>query len=215
MTQKKQNIPRLNPWIKNHESFSLGTRIRQFRKFCSPCHFCGMPVTIQWENQRGYYVHCTPCGASGPGDRDIWNCVERWNRFGPEANLREFHETFGHEVNDEPASVPTSVLQLRLKLIGEEYAELVEAIMSGDHIKIAKEAADLVYVVVGTCVSYGLPFGEIFRAVHSSNMSKAADATYRQDGKVIKGNAYKPPDIQKILDGSRIAATKKREWIGE
>ena len=43
---------------------------------------------------------------------------------------------------------------------------------------------------------YGWDFGVAFNRVHNSNMSKLDDEgkpIYRQDGKVLKSDNYKPP----------------------
>lgn len=99
------------------------------------------------------------------------------------------------------------LIDFRISLIDEEYAELIEALKWGDPRFVAKEAADLVYVVVGTCVALGIPFDEVFAAVNESNMSKLDDEGrpyFREDGKVLKGPNYQPPEgkIEKILGGS-------------
>lgn len=93
---------------------------------------------------------------------------------------------------------------LRIRLIDEEFNELVEAIGWGDRVQIAKELADLVYVVVGTAITMGIPFNEVFGALQISNMSKFDEngkATYRDDGKVLKGPNYQEaePAIREIL----------------
>lgn len=85
------------------------------------------------------------------------------------------------------------VFDLRLKLIDEEYDEFITALNYGDDVFIAKEAADLVYVVVGTLVARGIPFNEVFGALQVSNMSKIGPdgkIVLREDGKVLKGPNY-------------------------
>lgn len=85
------------------------------------------------------------------------------------------------------------VFDLRLRLIEEEYDEFIEALKYGDNVFTAKEAADLVYVVVGTCIALGIPFNEVFGALQISNMSKIGPdgkIRFREDGKVLKGADY-------------------------
>lgn len=82
---------------------------------------------------------------------------------------------------------------LRLKLIDEEYDEFIQALNHGDNALTAKEACDLVYVVVGTCIALGIPFNEVFAALQVSNMSKISPdghVKFREDGKVLKGPGY-------------------------
>ena len=94
---------------------------------------------------------------------------------------------------------------LRLALIEEEYEELLEAIRWGDPVFIAKEGADLVYVVVGTLIAMGIPFNDVFAALQASNMTKVGDdgqVTKREDGKILKGENFKPAEemIKTILE---------------
>lgn len=83
------------------------------------------------------------------------------------------------------------VFDLRIRLIDEEFTELIEAINNHDRVHIAKELADLAYVVVGTAIALDIPFNEVFGAVHLSNMSKFnGEPEIRADGKVLKGKNY-------------------------
>ena len=120
-----------------------------------------------------------------------------------EQNLIEFHEAYGAVVERAPvAEHPQTVRDLREKLIEEEFIELKDALDDKDVLQICKEGADLLYVVLGTMVSYGIPITEVFREVHASNMSKLGDngkPIYRKDGKVLKGPNYREADIQKVL----------------
>jgi NTP pyrophosphatase (non-canonical NTP hydrolase) len=90
---------------------------------------------------------------------------------------------------------------LRIKLIEEEYDELIEAINWGDPALVAKELADLLYVVHGTAVAFGIPLDEVFQAVHRSNMTKITTHTGTGDVKVGKGPSYVDPmgEIKEIL----------------
>jgi predicted HAD superfamily Cof-like phosphohydrolase len=88
---------------------------------------------------------------------------------------------------------------LRLRLLEEEFNEFMEALDWGDDVFVAKEAADLVYVVVGTCISRGIPFNEVFAALQNSNMSKIGPdgtVTKREDGKILKGEHFQPAEDQ-------------------
>ena len=51
--------------------------------------------------------------------------------------------------------------------------------------------ADLLYVVYGTAVSYGIDMDPVFREVHRSNMSKVGGYK-RDDGKWVKPATYSP-----------------------
>jgi len=120
-----------------------------------------------------------------------------------EDSLREFHSKYGHVIS----IAPTTDLQWRVKLlretlIKEEFEELVLAIDQDNLVEIADGAADLIYVIVGTCVSYGIPIERVFREVHRSNMTKTAikaEGGSKYGTKTPKGPDYIPPDIRTIL----------------
>ena len=91
---------------------------------------------------------------------------------------------------------------LRQRLIQEEYDELIEALDEQDLAHIAKEAADVIVVVLGTMAEYGIPFDEVWDAVHKSNMAKVGEdgmVACREDGKVLKPDGWEPPDVHKII----------------
>ena len=67
---------------------------------------------------------------------------------------------------------------------------------------MAKELADLLYVVYGTAVSVGIDMEPVFREVHRSNMSKVGGHK-RADGKWVKPPTYSPADIESIVDEQR------------
>ena len=115
-------------------------------------------------------------------------------------DIRDFHTALDAPNGKEPSgTLPDDRFALRKSLIQEEYSELMEAMDEGDPAHIAKEAADLVVVVLGTAAEYGLPFDEVWNAVHESNMAKAGGPR-REDGKILKPPGWKPPDIQAIIE---------------
>ena len=118
-----------------------------------------------------------------------------------ESAVRTFMEACGQGQDD-----GKHVFDLRLKLIEEEYDEFLEALNYGDPVHTAKEACDLVYVVVGTLVSLGIPFNECFAALQQSNMSKVGpdgQITKRADGKILKGEFFQDAEvlIRNVLGG--------------
>lgn len=109
-----------------------------------------------------------------------------------------FHRTFAIAVGGTPAIPDAPTCALRLTLIQEEFDELREALAGDDITAVAKELADLLYVVYGTAVSCGLDMAPVFREVHRSNMSKVGGHK-RADGKWIKPPDYSPADLQPIV----------------
>lgn len=75
----------------------------------------------------------------------------------PLEQVTEFHRAFGCAIN-QPWTVELGAL--RARLIAEECRELGEALLVGDPLNVARELADLAYVVLGTAVTFGIKIGE-------------------------------------------------------
>lgn len=120
-----------------------------------------------------------------------------------EEMLREFHSAGGLPLPDAPTAHPVLGTQTgRAAIVAEELRELADAIEAGDIIEIADACADVVYGVVGTAVTYGIPFDRVFREVHRSNMTKVRPGPplLNGDGKILKGPHYEPPCIEAVLE---------------
>ena len=116
--------------------------------------------------------------------------------------VREFHKQFDIHVAESPGVPDAKTTALRERLIQEEFDELKEAMNAGNLPGIAKELADLLYVVYGTAVSCGIDVAPVFREVQRSNMSKVGGYK-RSDGKWVKPPTYSPARIEPILDRQR------------
>ena len=116
--------------------------------------------------------------------------------------VREFHEAFNHLMDRELDGTTHTGFErasLRNRLMLEEFGEVQKELFGWDKKKLAKELADLLYVVYGTAATYGIPIDEVFDKVHESNMSKLGEngkPVYRDDGKVMKGPNYKEPTLE-------------------
>ena len=110
-------------------------------------------------------------------------------------------ESFGQEVKDKPKLPDEDIVELRLNLINEEFVELLNATNESNMVSIADALTDLLYVVYGAGHAFGLNLDKCFEEVHESNMSKFDNGIpiYRDDGKVLKSDTYRPPDLEKIL----------------
>ena len=93
-------------------------------------------------------------------------------------------------------------------LIVEEFKEFLEAegflFRHGQNIQeeCLKELADLVYVCYQYADNMGWFLDEALNRVHESNMSKLGEdgkPIYREDGKVLKGPNYKPPNLEDLF----------------
>jgi len=117
---------------------------------------------------------------------------------GEQRMVAEFHQTFDIAKETFPAIPDEATRMLRVRLIQEEFDELQEALGQGDTVAVAKELADLLYVVYGTAVSCGIDMEPVFREVHRSNMSKVGGHK-RADGKWVKPASYSPARLEPIL----------------
>ena len=102
-------------------------------------------------------------------------------------------------------------LQVRSRqrnLITEEFKEFLEAdgqlYLTSSRVKqdCLKELADLVYVCYQYAVNMGWDLDEAMHRVHESNMSKLdenGNPVLREDGKVLKGPNYKPPNLEDLV----------------
>ena len=116
---------------------------------------------------------------------------------------KQFRSTYGIENNP-----PKPSRSYQKNLIVEEFKEFLEADgMLFRHGKNAqeeclKELADLVYVCYQYAENMGWFLDEALNRVHESNMSKLDEdgkPIYREDGKVLKGPNYAPPNLEDLI----------------
>lgn len=132
--------------------------------------------------------------------------VADWSNKSQLDMVLEFHKAFGLHTSTQLAWPDWDTQKLRRRLIVEECNEVLEALDGDDIVEVASELADLVYVVAGTALAYGIPLDEVFAEVHRANMSKLGEdgkPVYREDGKVLKGKGFKPADVAKVLGVER------------
>lgn len=102
-----------------------------------------------------------------------------------------------------PGYYPFRIKQSELytNLIKEEYEELMNAISKQDIVETADACADLIWVIEGLMYSLGIDPQTIWEEIAKSNFSKIIDGKLvkREDGKVLKPETFKPPNIQKAL----------------
>lgn len=119
-----------------------------------------------------------------------------------------------------PTIPSLEVRKLRARLILEEALEQVWALGLGaemgdvsilidrihfypfgdcDLVKVADGCADLKVVTVGTEIACGINGAPIFEEVMRSNFTKFEGGSIREDGKILKGPKYEPPNIEPLL----------------
>jgi len=116
---------------------------------------------------------------------------------------KEFRKTYS--IGNSKGRVPQTKQK---NLIVEEFKEFLEAhddLWKKNHTITAaclKELADLVYVCYQYAENMGWDLDEALHRVHESNMSKLDEngkPIYREDGKVLKGPNYAPPNLENLV----------------
>lgn len=116
-----------------------------------------------------------------------------------QAMVREFHEKYGLIMRDEPVAwLSRAEQRFRARLLREEFKEYKLAFKTAHR---AKEAVDILYILYGDALHHGFDLDAVFKVVHDSNMTK--DGGKREDGKVLKGDGYKPPDIETVINSKQ------------
>ena len=109
--------------------------------------------------------------------------------------------------------IPSELLQLRERLIVEEYEEMLTGLskfaqsQSLENLtEFVDGCIDSIYVILGALIQFNVPADLCFDEVQRSNMAKLnADGTYtkRADGKVLKPTSWTAPDLFAILVAHR------------
>jgi len=140
--------------------------------------------------------------------------------------VRAFHGLVGASIGDVAKPDATVDLELRVRLIAEEFDELLSALRPSlitcrvrnaveewlnasdgtlpPHLpSVADALADLAYVTVGANVAWGIPGGEVWAEVHAANMRKQNGPKDPVTGKQLKPEGWQPPDIEAILNAAK------------
>jgi predicted HAD superfamily Cof-like phosphohydrolase len=92
---------------------------------------------------------------------------------------------------------------LYMKLIQEEYTELMDASIDKNDTEICDACFDLMWVIVGYMKSRGWDCENIWDEGAQSNLSKIDPVTLRvkkrEDGKILKPEGWKPPNFAKFV----------------
>uniref|UniRef100_A0A6C0JYG0 Phosphoribosyl-ATP diphosphatase n=1 Tax=viral metagenome TaxID=1070528 RepID=A0A6C0JYG0_9ZZZZ len=109
--------------------------------------------------------------------------------------------------------------KLYLKLIVEEFIELLDDSESGNRIDQLDDLIDLLVVTIGTIHSLGVNPEDAWKEVIRSNMSKVDPITgkvlKREDGKVIKPEAYSSPFLNNCVIGDELNQFDYSDVIAE
>lgn len=134
--------------------------------------------------------------------------------------VKEFYRTFVHEPSENVIyDLADERIILGLKLIREEFNELVIALGNHDMVEIADGLGDLAYVVYHFAIEHGIDLDKVFAEIHRSNMTKLFPCEgepscpacivankcldpgprYNEYQKVLKGPNYDPPHLEQFL----------------
>lgn len=132
--------------------------------------------------------------------------------------VREFMTMVDQDLPEKPTAPSVATTRLRLRLITEEFFETFlaatghelglferEIVDLIDHLsekddkdfnifEVVDGLADMMVVIEGTFLAFGVDSGPILAEVHRSNMSKLG-GSLDANGKATKGPNYSPPDI--------------------
>jgi predicted HAD superfamily Cof-like phosphohydrolase len=140
------------------------------------------------------------------------------------AAVRQWHKAAGEKrFIERDSEARDALISLRARLIQEEFKEVLEALLEyrvsglvdeflpgasdnaqGEPLEhLAKELADLLYVIYGTADLLEIPLEAVFAEVHRSNMTKVVNGEVirREDGKILKPDSYREADVHGALTG--------------
>jgi predicted HAD superfamily Cof-like phosphohydrolase len=126
---------------------------------------------------------------------------------------RKFREVFGQEILPNISRygfIKKQLWDMQTRLIREEAGEFLvasdECFADPENTKareeVVKELSDLVFVCYQFAATYGIDLDKAMNLVYESNLSKLDEQgkpIYREDGKVLKGPNYAPPDLAECL----------------
>jgi len=126
---------------------------------------------------------------------------------------RKFRETFGQESLPNISRygfIKKKLWDMQVQLIKEEAVEFLfasdECFADPENTKrreeLVKELSDLVFVCYQFAAAYNIDLDKAMTLVFESNLSKLDEQgkpIYREDGKVLKGPNYQPPDLADCL----------------
>ena len=100
-------------------------------------------------------------------------------------------------------SLKSTSLLMQKNLIDEEYFEFCNAFKNESFENQLKELADHVYVCYQYAAAKEWDLDVALTRVHRSNLSKLDEygkPILRGDGKILKGPAYQPPNLQDLIN---------------
>jgi predicted HAD superfamily Cof-like phosphohydrolase len=153
-------------------------------------------------------------------------------------NVYEFHRVvIGGELPPSPAVPDEGVARRRMRLIAEEFIEVLEAVYKGNPtvdeairevdqlielivtdapinvnlVSLAHELADLEYVCEGAFLGFGIDSRPVHMEIQRANMAKLG-GPIRADGKRMRPPGWVAPDVKSIIE-SQTTRTNDHDWM--
>lgn len=135
-----------------------------------------------------------------PGKLTGRQLMDRMARRDWVQDIIDFHDAIdSRHIGRIPAMVDHETRDLKARLVKEEFGELMDAIFQKEDLaSIAHEGTDLLYVVLGLLLSYGVDPRVTWPEIHAANLRKAGGPR-REDGKRLKPPGWVPADISAVL----------------
>lgn len=127
-------------------------------------------------------------------------------------DVLEFHKSKGLPIGNPILPDINVDRELLMNLIQAELSELRAALDAENVVATADALGDLVYILTGAAIEWGIDLGEVHTAIHTSNMTKTVDP--QNPRWIVKDPAtYQPPKIREALDSA--AEYCMREGFGD
>ena len=116
-------------------------------------------------------------------------------------SVRAFNEAAGNITEPRPYFPHWDVRMLQISLLAEEFQEYLNAEDDNDMVKVADGLGDLMVVIAGTALRYGIDLDGVLEEICRSNMTKVVNGEVIKSaqGKILKPLGYEAPNIKAVL----------------
>lgn len=118
------------------------------------------------------------------------------------SRMIDFHTMIKHPVRVVAGFPKKEERELRKSLLKEEYEEYLEAEAEDDLVETSDALTDMLVIILGTALVYGIDIGACFNEVMNTNdakMDKDGTIHYHENGKVKKPKNWKAPNIKDVM----------------
>lgn len=123
-------------------------------------------------------------------------------------DVHRFHEKFDVPQDRSPRWPEEDLIQFRVDFLDEELNEICDAINDQNLEGILDGLVDLVYVALGTALTFGFDFHEAWERVQRANMEKVAVKNTNGEGRhktdVVKPEGWRPPRFSDLVQPDHV-----------